>query len=313
MPEEPNSPNNPLPSDAASDAEFTDADWTEEWTDDSSYESLEGAREEVEGSTASSLDEWDEAAIAWEDESTEPSETLPQPPTTREALAWIQPVWRRVQPVWGRLIAGVRNRIPAAAKVSDTVLSAILVGILAILLVLLNSVRQPSAARSQSPVAPPPLSAKDSPAAQLDAPSDRPQPPALPSPSPTPAPSPDPAIAPVVGDRIAQIQAQITDSSILNAPRVIDSVQADLVNDRLTLVVNGDWYRLSDYDQTQLAQALKEQSQTLSFKDLQLQTRDGAVIARSPVIGEQMVILQRERPPQVPVPERPRFRLMIDR
>lgn len=311
MPEEPNLPDKPLSSDAAS--AFTDADWTEEWTDDSAYESLEGVQEDEVGTTASSLDEWDEAAIAWEDDVNDPPETTPQPTTTQEALTWIQPVWRRWLRLWQRLITGVRNRIPAAAQLSNAALSAILVGILVVLLVLLNSVRQPSAARSKAAVETPSPTGQDpSAAAPPAAPERAAQNPASPL-TAVPAPVEAPAPAPLVSDRIAKIQAQMTDNSILNAQRVIDSVQADLVNNRLTLVFNGDWYRLSDYDQTQLAQALMAQSQALSFADLQLQTSEGAVIGRSPVIGDHMVILQRERPPQVPVPERPRFRLMVDR
>lgn len=307
MPEEPNLPNQPTPSEPAS--EWTDA----EWSDDSGYEALEEPAEAEEEPTASSVDDWDTASMDWEADINEPPDAIPQAPTTREALAWIQPIWRRSLRVWRRLIAGLRNRIPAAAQFSDTVLTAILVGILVVLLVLLNGVRQPSAARSQPPIAPSvPLgeapSATDSPTG-----ASRPEPdeaaPQVPAPT-TPA---EPTAAPPVSDRIAQIQAQMTDSSILNAQRVIDSVQADLVNDRLTLVLNGDWYRLSDYDQTQLAEALMAQSQALSFTDLQFQTSAGEVIARSPVVGKQMVILQRERPPQVPMPERPRFRIMIDR
>jgi hypothetical protein len=117
----------------------------------------------------------------------------------------------------------------------------------------------------------------------------------------------------VDSDRIAKIQSQLTDSSILNAQRVVDSVQADFQRNQLTLIFNGDWYRLSDYDQTQLTQALMQQSQDLEFEEIQCLTPDGELLARSPVVGSNMVILQRERPPEVPEPERPRFRIMVDR
>ena len=123
----------------------------------------------------------------------------------------------------------------------------------------------------------------------------------------------EPAPVIVDGDRIAKIQSQLTDSSILNAQRVVDSVQADFTRNQLTLIFNSDWYRLSDYDQTQLTQALMQQSQTLEFADIQCLTPEGDVLARSPVVGNSMVILQRERPPEVPEPERPRFRIMVDR
>jgi|GEM_PF-2377283 len=316
MPEEPNSPDNATPADAAS--AFTDADWTDDnWTDDSSYETLEDPAVSPQTETSSTVDEWDSASLEWEDELTDPPEAVPQATTTQEALVWIQPTWRRLQRLWGRLIAGVRSRIPAAANLSDAGLSAILIGILVVLLIIFSGVRQPAVARN--PAAPSPATALDqpSPVADLPAPLDSEAPPES-VPSPT-APAPSAAtsaaepVVPIASDRIAQIQAQLTDSSILNAQRVIDSVEADLVNNRLTLVLNGDWYRLSEYDQTQLAQALMAQSKELSFADLQFQTAAGDLVARSPVVGHNMVILQHERPPAVPMPERPRYRITIDR
>jgi len=312
MPEDPNSPDNATPSEAA--AEFTDADWTDDsWTDDSSYETLEGPETSPQ-TDSTDTDEWDSASVEWEDELTDPPEPMPQATTTQEALAWIQPTWRRFQRLWGRLIAGVKSRIPAAASLSDAAISAILIGILAVLLIILNSVRQPTVASPQ-PV-PLPATDLDQSAPVVDLPlqpeADDQTAPELPQTAPTPAPGEKP-VEPIASDRIAQIQAQLTDSSILNAQRVVDSVEADLVNNRLTLVLNGDWYRLSEYDQTQLAQALMAQSEDLAFQDLQFQTTAGDLIARSPVVGHNMVILQRERPPEVPVPERPRYRITIDR
>lgn len=310
MPEAPNSSDNPTPPDESAD--FIDA----EWTDDSSYQTLDESLKGEAQASFRSTDEWDEATLEWDDELTEPPEPTPQPTTTQEALSWIQPTWRRLKRLWQRLIAGVRRRIPAAAQLSDEVLSAILIGVLVILLSLLNGVRQPSAASPPPVTAPSSVEAPeenpsaDAPTDAIDADSAGA---AVAPPAAAPAPQGEPLAAPAAGDRIADIQAQMTNNSILNAQRVIDSVQADFVNNRLTLSFNGDWYRLSKYDQTQLAQALMEQSQSLSFTDLQFLNAAGDLLARSPVIGDEMIILQREQPPEVPVPERPKYRIMIDR
>ncbi|NEQ42702.1 MAG: hypothetical protein F6K00_03710 [Leptolyngbya sp. SIOISBB] len=285
-----------------------------EWTDDSSYQTLEGSTAS-DTTPAFAKDEWDEATQEWDDELAELPEPEPQPTTTQEALSWIQPAWQKFRRVWQRLIAGVRNRIPAAAKLSDSALSGILIGILVLLLILLNSVRQPSVASSSPPTEPPntdlPTASPAESVPNLAPTIDETTEPVL---QPLPQSPPDvPVLEPEDSDRIAQIQAQMTDSAILNAQRVIDSVQADFTQNHLTLVFNGDWYRLSDYDQTQLAQALMQQSQGLAFTDLEFVTPAGELLARSPVIGNDMVILQREQPPEVPEPERPRYRLMIDR
>ncbi len=291
------------------------AELEEEWSDDSAYESLTSATTaavSTDDGVVATDEEWDEATFEWEEELAEPPDAPPSPPTTREALSWLKPAARRFKPVWRRLLAGVRNRVPAVADFPDAVLSAMIIGTLVLLLIVLNSLRQPAVASSppsqkagpeeivRPTVSPPDAGAVENepvPAAEPDA----------------PPMSMEPAPVIVDGERIAKIQSQLTDSSILNAQRVVDSVQADFTRNQLTLIFNGDWYRLSDYDQTQLTQALMQQSQALEFADIQCLTPEGDVLARSPVVGNSMVILQRERPPEVPEPERPRFRIMVDR
>jgi hypothetical protein len=301
MPEDPNSPIEPA----------ANPDQAAEWTDESGYEEIESFVdvEQVEDSAPkAATDEWEAADLKWEEDIPETIEE-PAAPTTQEALAWLRPTWRKFRASWLRLIAGLRNRIPAAANLSDATISAILIGILGLLLVLFNSVRQPSAAVERSPQAP---------TAPVERVPDTERQPAEPVPTaiaptktPTEAsPSPDEAVD---IERIAKIQAKLTDSSIYNAQRVVDSVQADFTRNRLTLICNDDWYRLSNYDQNLLANQLKNQSEELSFKGLELQTADGTLIARNPVIGDEMIIFLRERPPAVEPPERPRYRIMIDR
>jgi hypothetical protein len=315
MPEDPTSPN-----EAGAAAEPA------EWTDDSSFQELvsasdatvtsdDTATEDLPSSetplvATPGTDEWDVAVTEWDDDVLPPPNTTPNVITTKDALAWLKPAWRRLRVTWQQLLAGLRNRVPAVANLPDGVLSAILLGTLGLLLVLLNSVRQPAIA--QPPTSPSPQ-------------------PAIPVPSEPTPPSEIPPTMPAVGaasetstasseladpidlERIADIQTQLTKSSIYNASRVIDSVQADFTHNRLTLVCNEDWYRLSDYDQDLLANQLLQQSAELAFDDVELQTPTGQLIARNPVIGKEMVVLLRESPPIVEPPERPRFRITIDR
>ncbi|MGD1862497.1 MAG: hypothetical protein ACFB0E_21325 [Leptolyngbyaceae cyanobacterium] len=276
------------------------------WTEDSGYQTAAPPSRPDEENLAEPDADWDDASLDWTDDLTETVAEMPQPTTTQEALAWMQPTWQRFQQIWRRLILGVRRRIPAAANLSDKVLSTLIIGTLVLLLILLNSVRQPAAARvSQSET----LSGDDSAVNASSQSSGDAETQAAAKVTSSGAST----VGNVDGERIAQIQAQLTDNSILNAQRVIDSVQADFINNRLTLIINGDWYRLSPYDQTQLAQALMAQSASLSFADLQFMTADGDMLARSPVVGQDMVILQREPPPEVPIPEKPRYRIIVDR
>ena len=185
-----------------------------------------------------------------------------------------------------------------------------MVGILGILLVLLNTARQPSVAKEpyEQPPTAPVASVRDNTPQPL-APDRTTTPPEM---EPVAeAPSKPEAVVDV--ERIATIQAKLTDSSIYNASRVIDSLQADFTRNRLTLTCNDDWFRLSNYDQNLLANQLMNQSRELSFDDLELQTAEGNLIARNPVIGDEMIIFLRERPPTVELPERSRYRITIGR
>ena len=280
-----------------------------EWTDDSNFADEVKATTipDVEVSDGSD-DEWGQETLDWEDDYLASTNEPATPTSTKEAIAWLKPTWRKLRSAWQRILAGLRNRIPAAANLSDRVISLILIGILGLLLVILNSVRQPSSAVEKSLDGFSPEPTAISPSGQS----------ALPKPKFTPAVSSSevPTTAPTQAidiERIGKIQAQLTDSSIYNASRVIDSVQADFTNNYLTLICNEDWFRLSNYDQTLLATQLMNQSTELSFQALHLQTPDGQLIARTPVIGNEMIIFLREKPPVVEPPERPRYRFTIDR
>ena len=284
-----------------------------EWTDESGFEDSVPAVKPPPLEAEVATDVWDADTPDWMEDADPTLEAAA--PTTQDALAWLKPLGRRSRTAWQRLLRGIRGRIPAAANLSDGVLSGILIGILVLLLTLINDVRQPTVA------APPPTPEVVAPAdletsGEVETPESLPPAPTLPDPDSVASEeivSSDTVTAGIQSDRIASLQAQLTDSTILNAKRVIDSVQADFTANRLTLILNGDWYRLSDYDQTQLAQQLMTQSADLAFATLEFQTATGELIARTPVIGDEMVILLRSAPPFVEPPPRPRYRLTIDR
>lgn len=147
-------------------AAASDEDAEAEWSDDSAYDSLESAlpdarsAEDAATAAATTTEEWDEATFEWDEELAETPPAPPTSPSTQDALSWLKPTGRRLRRVWQRLLAGLRNRIPAIAQLPDIVLSGILIGILVLLLVVLNSVRQPATASSSpSPAPAPTLSA----------------------------------------------------------------------------------------------------------------------------------------------------------
>jgi hypothetical protein len=126
------------------------------------------------------------------------------------------------------------------------------------------------------------------------------------------APIPEAPVNPDL-ERIADIQDQLAAVATSYASNLVVSVQASFAEDRLSANLSSGWYRLSRDQQDQLAADLLGRSQTLEFATLELIDPDGAMVARSPVVGKTMVIVQRQPPPEVPIPERPRYRITIDR
>lgn len=116
--------------------------------------------------------------------------------------------------------------------------------------------------------------------------------PTLPTPGIEPAPTlPDFVPAP---QEIADIQAQVAAVSNRYAAGLIQSVQADFRASQLVVTLGPDWYDLLRSQQNALAADLLGRTQTLSFNHLQLQTPDGTILARNPVVGQTMVILYRQ-------------------
>lgn len=302
MPEDPTPSPEPTPQSSDSEPLSSEA----EWTDDISAPSSESTVS-VPTNQETSEEAWDDEALDWENEPVAVPEPQPQATSTREALAWLKPVWRRGTASWRQVLAGIRTRIPAAAKLSDGVLSGILLGGLVLLLTMFNSVRQPSVA-AETPSEQPPVVETElmlepelsDDATLLDAPPSQPEPSDL-------------ELDPAERDRMAELQTQLTTGSLSNGNGLVESVQADFKHNQLTINLTNGWYRLSAYEQEELANTFKQRSTAMTFDDVELRSPNGDLIARSPVVGDSMIILQRDKPPAVEPPPRPRYRITVDR
>jgi hypothetical protein len=93
----------------------------------------------------------------------------------------------------------------------------------------------------------------------------------------------------LLADLQASIVSQVRDLS----QGLLVSLQANFTTQQLTAKLAPGWYDLAPAQQDRLAQTLFNQAQRLSFRQLELLNDRGEPIARSPVIGQQMVILQR--------------------
>ena len=101
---------------------------------------------------------------------------------------------------------------------------------------------------------------------------------------------------------IASIQEQITqEGDSASAPGnglrisdgLIQSVQANFAGGSLIIQVKDDWYSLGQSEQDKLAQKLLNEAQQLDFTHLEITSFQGDLLARSPVVGKNMIVFKR--------------------
>jgi hypothetical protein len=93
---------------------------------------------------------------------------------------------------------------------------------------------------------------------------------------------------------IASIENQIAEISDRYADGLIQSIQANFQGSRLTIKIGDDWYNLKQSQQDKLAARMLERARELDFTHLEITDPEGALLARSPVVGIDMVILKRQ-------------------
>ena len=74
---------------------------------------------------------------------------------------------------------------------------------------------------------------------------------------------------------------------------MIQSIQVNFEGSSLTVKVGSDWYNLKSSEQDKLAAQMLERSRELDFSHLEITAPQGTLLARSPVVGKDMIILKR--------------------
>jgi hypothetical protein len=163
--------------------------------------------------------------------------------------------------LWAAILPKIRTVLPATwnAKLPDAVITAIAIGLLALLLWLPTTVLSDRRAVAQVPE-------------QTDN-------------------STKPVAVDPNAKRVAAIQEQLTEVSTEYTDSLIEAVQANFPRNRLTLRVNDSWYSLESTQRERLANELLKRSQKLAFQTLEIADLKGTVVARTPVVGKQMVLL----------------------
>jgi len=141
----------------------------------------------------------------------------------------------------------------------------------------------------------PPVALEPEPAIELPAPLEDLDVPAEPEfEPPSIAPAPPIALTPEQA-LVAAIQAQVADITNQYADGLIQSIQANFRTSRLTVKVDDAWYELRASRQNKLAAEMLDRAQELEFNRLVITDAEGTLLARSPVVGSEMIILQRDR------------------
>jgi hypothetical protein len=91
---------------------------------------------------------------------------------------------------------------------------------------------------------------------------------------------------------IADIQDQVLDVSSKYGEALIKSVKTNFRLGRLVVQLTDSWYQLDPLQQEKLMADLYGRSQSLNFKKLLVSDANLNLVARSPVVGNQMVILR---------------------
>jgi hypothetical protein len=94
---------------------------------------------------------------------------------------------------------------------------------------------------------------------------------------------------------IDAIQAQLNDITSQYPDDIINTLQVDLPRDLAIVRLNPVWYTIDDRQQDRLSDRMWLQARANHFGKLELQDPTGQTIARSPVVGQHMVVLQRRQ------------------
>ncbi len=209
----------------------------------------------------------------------------------QENDAWKKTV-TATAPIW-RSISGIATQVPLSddvKRILDKRAGTVALVTLFSLLIILkpshaHSQNLKTAAKSPAPVS---TVAQKQPNAVKSAPA------AKPAPSVNDLIKPERGDAPLTAEQIeiAKIQAQVSEVANQYGESLLGSVQTNFKRGRLIVALNDGWYQLDAQKQTQLVTDLQNRTRSLNFKKLLVADAQNHLIARSPVTGNEVIILR---------------------
>ena len=213
----------------------------------------------------------------------EPEAEFPSEPSLID-LDRVLPSFSSLQTWWDGVLGKIRSLLPPSwsEKLSDWALTGILTGIVVVLL-LTSVLLFPQPSKEKEVVELPPAGIETPPKSET---------PKAPELVKTPPPKLE---LPPEQTLIAAIQERVAEITSRYAEGLIQSIQANFLGSRLIVQVGEAWYELSDSQQQKIANEILLRCQKLDFRKLEIIDPQGTLLARSPVVGQNMVMLQQER------------------
>ena len=175
---------------------------------------------------------------------------------------------------WERVLDKIRSILPQSwnEKLSDLALTSILAGIV-VLLILIPVFLSPQKPKEQ--IAKTPSSeVKKQPEAK--------------APPAKPKPTPEQNYIAAIKDGVGEIISQYKDELIV-------TIKPNYLASSLIIELDDDWYKLSPSRQDEIANTMLSNSEKIDFRKLEITDSEGTLLARSPVVGKDIVILQRQK------------------
>ncbi|MEM8638196.1 MAG: hypothetical protein AAGG51_05145 [Cyanobacteria bacterium P01_G01_bin.54] len=221
-----------------------------------------------------------------------PKSSAPQPSTPSSSPHRLA----QLQAVWARVLQSIRSLLPGnlSEQLSDPILTAIVGGVIVLALWL------PGALTGESTPEPAAIVPTPEPVATTTAVPETTPPPAVQTQPTVPQP---PAVLPPARspqrltpeqNLIAAIQEQVAQITDQYAEGLIQSLQVDFLAGRLRVMIGADWYDLNADRQDQVAAEVLARARRLDFTKVEMIDEDAVTLARSPVIGDKMIIFQRK-------------------
>lgn len=215
-------------------------------------------------------------------------------PTTPGAPSLL-PRW---QMGWSSFLSQIRSRLPLpwSQKLSNPVLTGVIAGTLVLLIWTTSAILPggtpstisvPSPEPSPGVSVPPELVAPVPPTTKLAEPeSVGPPPPTVQAPPLAPL-TPEQQLTVKLQEQVAEVGNQYVDG-------LVQFLQVDFAEHQLRVKLNDGWYSLSSEQQDDFVNEILQQAQEVNLNKLEVTSRKGALLARNPLVGKDMVVLLRK-------------------